>query len=226
MKILTHPKELTRENLGKWRKEFVKKIGRTTTRTDLDRLILAIERREFKNKIADWTEVIFEDVTGKVTDEYRSEEFEISEFEGKILDRNQNLKNKEIKKSALKEENGEWTLDGSLEEISRGGEAVVFKETISGLQVAVRVACFDSALFTGDMEDCSFQWHLSKGYLISSFSSNPWGSGQNSRFVRKVGNLVLKVLIFSKKNCPKNIDINSQNEALNMLVQNKGHLAI
>ena len=29
--------------------------------------------------------------------------------------------------------------------------------------MAVRVACFDSALFTGDMEDCSFEWNLSKG---------------------------------------------------------------
>jgi hypothetical protein len=29
-----------------------------------------------------------------------------------------------------------------------------------------------------------------------------------------------------KKVCPKHIDINSQNEALNMLVKNLGHLAI
>ena len=67
MKILTHPKELTRENLQKWRKEFVKKIGRTTTRTDLDRLILAVERREFENEhLAGWTNVTFENEKGKV----------------------------------------------------------------------------------------------------------------------------------------------------------------
>jgi hypothetical protein len=177
MKILTHPRELTRENLEEWRKIFVIKIGRTTTRTDLDlgskseihslsRLILAVERREFRNvNMGKWTEVIFKNGTGKVTGEYGSEEFEISEFERKILDQNKNLKNQEIEKSALKEENGDWNLDGSLKEISRGGEAVVLEETIAGLKVAVRVACFDSALFVGDMEDCSFQWHLSEGDL-------------------------------------------------------------
>ena len=165
MKILTHPRELTREKLEEWGKEFVKKIGRTTTRTDSDRLILAVERREFRyHPLAVWMAVIFDNIKGKITtEEFGSEEFEISEFERKILDKNQNLKNTEIKKSALEEENGNWNLKGELKEISRGGEAVILEETIAGLKVAVRVACFDSALFTGDMDDCSFEWHLSKG---------------------------------------------------------------
>jgi hypothetical protein len=164
MEILTHPKELTRENLEEWRKEFVKKIGRTTTRTDLDRLLLAVERRDFEDQwMGNWTEIIFENGKGKVTGEYDSEEFEISEFERRILDRNENLKNTEIIKSALIEENGEWTLDCLLKEISRGGEAVVLEETISGQKVAVRVACFDSVLFTENMDDLSFEWHLAKG---------------------------------------------------------------
>jgi len=38
------------------------------------------------------------------------------------------------------------------------------------LEVAVRVACFDSALFVGNMDDCSFNWHLSKG----DFFKNLW----------------------------------------------------
>jgi hypothetical protein len=160
---------LTRDNLEEWRKEFVKKMTRTTTRMDLDRLILAVDRREFEiEEMGKWTEVIFENEKGKVRekDGYSitySEEFEISEFERKILEQNQNLKNTEIKKSALTQENGEWTLESPLKEISRGGEAVVLEETIEGLKVAVRVACFDSALFVGNMDDYSFNWHLSKG---------------------------------------------------------------
>ena len=171
MEILTHPTDLTRDNLEQWREQFVKKIGRTTKRTDSDRLILAVERREFEDRdlktrkhMAVWQEVIFENEKGEVRDERgRSEKFKISEFEQKILDQNQDFKNQEIKKSALKEENGEWKLDSSLQEISRGGEAIVLEETIAGQIQAVRVACFDSALFTGDMEDYSFNWHLSKG---------------------------------------------------------------
>ena len=171
MRISTHPKVLTRDKLEKWRKEFVKKMRRTTTRTDFDRLLLAVDRRQFeKDWMAGWTEVTFENEKGKVTDKNGdSEEFEISEFERKILDQNQNKKKIELKKSALKEENGEWTLDCSLKEISRGGEAVVLKETIAGLKVAVRVACFDSALFVGNMNDCSFDWHLSKGDFLKIY---------------------------------------------------------
>jgi hypothetical protein len=167
MEILTDPRELTREKMEEWREEFVKKVKRSTTRTDLDRLILAVDRREFENENwAGWTEVIFQTGKGKVTDEYgRSGEFEISEFERKILDQNQNLKNREIKKSALKEDEGEWNLDCSLKKIASGGEAVVLEETIAGLKVAVRIQCFDSAVFTGDMENFSFEWHLSKGDL-------------------------------------------------------------
>ena len=100
MKILTHPKELTRDNLEKWRKEFVKKIGRTTTRTDLDRLILAVERRKFKkDHMATWTEVTFGKNKGQVKTKDSWEEFQISEFERKIIEQNQNLLNKEIKKN-------------------------------------------------------------------------------------------------------------------------------
>ena len=140
-------------------------MERTTTRTDSDRLILAVDRRKFeKDLMGGWTEVTFEDGKGEVTrEDGYSEEFEISEFERKILDKNQNPKITKLEKSALTQENGEWTLDCSLKEISQGGEAVVLKETIEKLEVAVRVACFDSALFVGNMDDCSFEWHLSKG---------------------------------------------------------------
>ena len=165
MRISTHPKELSRENLEEWRKEFVEKVKRTTTRTDSDRLILAVERKEFGDEwMAEWTEVIFDNDKGKATTKLgSSEEFEISKFERKILDRASNLKTRKILRSDLEEENGEWQLDKSLKKISSGGEAVVFEEIISGLKVAVRVACFDSALFVEDKEKYKFEWHLSKG---------------------------------------------------------------
>jgi hypothetical protein len=164
MEILTHPRELTRKNLEKWRNEFVKKLARTTTRTDLDRLILAVERREFENLLmAEWTEVIFEDRKGKVMARYGSEEFEISKFELKILEQDKNLKSGKILRSDLKEENCRWQFDKSLKKISYGGEAVVFEEIIAGIKVAVRVQCFDSELFTGGMEDYEYEWHLSNG---------------------------------------------------------------
>ena len=138
MEILTHPRELTRENLEIWRKEFVKKIGRTTTRTDVDRLILAVDRRTFVEDdifalFPTWTKVIFEDRKGKVTKENgSSEEFKVSEFERKILERNQYLEKREIAKSELKEEQGEWQLDKTIKEISFGGEAIVLEEIIAG----------------------------------------------------------------------------------------------
>jgi hypothetical protein len=166
MEILTHPTDLTRDNLELWREQFVKKIGRTTKRTDSDRLILAVERREFnKHDMTQWTEVIFEDGIGKITGKYASEEFIISEFERKILEKNQNqkLNGRITKKSELKEEDVEWQLENSLKKISSGGEAVIMEEIISGLKVAVRVQCFDSLLFTGDLKEYEFVWHLSNG---------------------------------------------------------------
>ena len=100
----------------------------------------------------------------QVSTEYgRTEKFEISEFERKILERDQNLKARKIRKSKLKEEKGEWQFDTTIKEISSGGEAVVLEEIIAGKKVAVRVQCFDSALFTGDMEEYEYEWHLSNG---------------------------------------------------------------
>ena len=54
------PKELSRENVEKWLTEFTKKLKRTTTRTELDRLILSIDRKKFDNAdLAGWTEAYF-----------------------------------------------------------------------------------------------------------------------------------------------------------------------
>ena len=162
MKI-THPSELTRENVEKWGENFVKKAKRTTTRTELDRLILAVERRQFKDDdVARWTEVVFDAGKGEVQVSWGSEDWNISTFEKKILDANPGLLRR-IERTELKEENGEWQL-GSMKIISSGGEAVVLEETIGGLEVAVRVQCFDPFLFTKKaIGQYQFEWHLSGG---------------------------------------------------------------
>ena len=68
MKVNTHPKELTREAVEKWLENFKKKLKRTTSRDDLDRLILSVERSEFKDDgCGQWIEVIFEDEKGRVS---------------------------------------------------------------------------------------------------------------------------------------------------------------
>ena len=56
----------------------------------MDRLILAVERREFEHgAMAGWTKVIFENAKGKVWDDGNPRDFEIFEFERKILEQNQ-----------------------------------------------------------------------------------------------------------------------------------------
>ena len=164
--MINQPIELTRENLENWGKNFVKKVKRTTTRTELDWLILAVERREFKSDyMARWTEVVFDAGKGKVEAGFNgSEDWNISTFEKNILDANPGLLRR-IERTELKEENGEWQL-GSMKIISSGGEAVVLEETIGGLEVAVRVQCFDPLLFTKGIAGYDFEWHFSEGEFL------------------------------------------------------------
>ena len=167
--MINQPKELSRENLKKWGENFVKKVKRTTTRTELDRLILAVERRQFKNDLSgEWTEVVFDAGKGEVkAGRWCSEDWKISTFEKKILDAHSGLLRK-IERTELKEENGEWQL-GSMKIISSGGEAGVLEETIGGMEVAVRVQCFDPFLFTKGIDKYEFEWHLSGGeFLVPS----------------------------------------------------------
>ena len=169
MKI-TQPRELTRENVEKWGENFVKNVKRTTTRTELDRLILAVERRQFKdNRMGEWTDVVFDAGKGKVTADTMfgilSEDWNISTFEKKILDANPGGLLRRIERTELKEENGEWQL-GSMKILSSGGEAVVLEETIGGLEVAVRIQCFDPLLFTKGIAGYDFEWHLSEGEFL------------------------------------------------------------
>ena len=163
---ITQPIQLSRENLEKWGENFVKKVERTTTRTELDRLILAVERREFKQSyMAKWTKVVFDDAKGEV----RKDDWDISSFEKQILDANKDFR-RNINRAELNEENGEWKTasmkSNGLKIISAGGEAVVLEETIKGMEVAVRVQCFDPFLFTRGIEEYEFEWHLSGGEFL------------------------------------------------------------
>merc|ERR1712176_370603 len=182
MRIETHPEQLSRANLEIWRKDFVKKLKRTTTRTDQDRLILAIDRREFEDwTMAEWTEVIFGNEKGKVsyTDKYgdfESEEFNLSDFERKILAKNENLRNQKIEKSSLKAEDGDWNLKG----IS------------SCLEYAVRVTCFDSALFTGDTMDYSYEWHLSEEFKVAENEKTTGAIPHHDNVIKNFANCEIK----------------------------------
>ena len=168
--ISSHPRELTRENLDKWLEEFLKKIKKTTSRRQLDRIILAVERRQFRSdRMGRWTEVTFKDGKGRVVRENGdSEEWTISCFERKIIEASPDLVRK-IDRSELKEETGEWKLDETLKTISTGGEAIVLEEEIGGLEVAVRVQCFDPELFTRELDGYDFEWNLSKGQFWNCF---------------------------------------------------------
>ena len=97
MQISTHPKELTRESVKNWLQTFQKKLKRTTSRDDLDRLILSVERMEFDdNRCALWEQVIFQNGKGKVFcqdvfGDVRSEECTITSFQKTIVSKNRSL---------------------------------------------------------------------------------------------------------------------------------------
>ena len=154
----------------------MKKLKRETTRGDLDRLILSVERMDFEdNHCAVWTDVIFENGEGKITYDRYGEKaiktWKISPFQKKILDTNDDFEGRNIRRSELKEENGQWYLDPHLckRMISSGGEAIVLKEQFEQLEAAVRVQLFDPAIFTKNNNMLDFKIHLSKGKKIILF---------------------------------------------------------
>ena len=84
----------------------------------------------------------------------------------KISNPGPDLNGKWIKKLELKAEEGEWEdVDGF---ISAGGEAIVVKQDLEGLEVAVRVQVFDPKLFTEEkaFENFEFVIHLAKGLRV------------------------------------------------------------
>ena len=160
---------LTKECIKKWQENFTKKLERTTSRKALDRLILSVDRVDFDNvEGAAWTKVKFINGRGHVAYKDGQTEFEVTPFQKKLLlDKNviEKYRDTWIPKSKLEEENGEWKDSEST--VYVGGEAIVFKESIGNVEVAVRVQAFDSALYTPECSDDQliYETHLSTGKI-------------------------------------------------------------
>ena len=158
---------MNREILAEWFAEFHPKLKRTTTRTNLDKLLLSVERKDFRiDEMACWTEVDFKNCRrrkAEVRYGTEKEEWVLTPLEIKILKNNRHFLGQKFERSALKEENGEWQLDSSLTVVSEGGEALVLKESIGGNIFAVRVQIFDPFLFTNGLSEYGLDWHLLTG---------------------------------------------------------------
>ena len=162
---------LSKECVEQWREKFTKKLKRTTSRNALDRLLLSVDRVDFDNlEGAGWTKVKFENGRGLVVFKNGQTEFEVTPLQKNLLsDKNviEEFKDKWIPKSKLEEETGEWEDYDSESIIYEGGEAIVFKESIENVKVAVRVQAFDSALYTPECSDDQlfYDVHLPSGKM-------------------------------------------------------------
>ena len=167
---------LTKQQVEKWRESFTKKLKRTTSRNDMDRLLLSVDRTFFDDdKGAGWTKVKFENGRGRVKYKNGETGFKITPFQEKLLSKENVQKEIEglkddfwIPKSKLDEETGVWiTEDDSKSTVHVGGEAVVYKEIIGKKEYAVRVHAFDTAIFTLKCSDNDLVYdiHLSTGKM-------------------------------------------------------------
>ena len=162
---------LSKECVEQWREKFTKKLKRTTSRNALDRLLLSVDRVDFDNlEGAGWTKVKFENGRGLVAFKNGQTEFEVTPLQKNLLsDKNviEEFKDKWIPKSKLEEETEKWKDYNSKSMIYEGGEAIVFKEYIENVKVAVRVQAFDSALYTPECSDDQlfYDVHLPSGKM-------------------------------------------------------------
>ena len=127
---------------------------------------MSIERTDFNNtESAGWSEFIFENNVGKVSDKVNPEsKWQATLLQKKILESNYDCRANFIPRSELKEETGSWQLNDSLKKklISEGGEAIVIMEEIEGLEVVARVQVFDPLVFTKN-DEIIYNIQLSKG---------------------------------------------------------------
>jgi hypothetical protein len=165
---------LTKKQVEKWQESFTKKLERETSRNDMDRLLLSVDRAYFDDdKGAGWTKVKFENGRGRVKYKNGETGFKITPFQEKLLSK-ENVK-KELKddnwipKSKLDEETGVWITKGndSKSIFHAGGEAVVYKEIIGAKEYVVRVHAFDTAIFTPKCsnDDLVYDIHLPTGKM-------------------------------------------------------------
>jgi len=160
---------LSKECVEQWREKFTKKLKRTTSRNALDRLLLSVDRVDFDNlEGAGWTKVKFENGRGLVVFKNGQTIFEVTPLQKILLSDKkviEEFKDKWIPKSKQEEETGKWEDYNSQSIIYEGGEAIVFKESIENVKIAVRVQAFDSALYTPECSDDQlfYDVHLPSG---------------------------------------------------------------
>jgi len=163
--------------IEKWLKGFLAKLKRTSTRTEKCRLILAVERMQFKNDdfAAVWTHVQFGEENVEIFNKYKEslQKLKLTEFQKQLLKSNAALKNQLIGHSEIKEENGEWNIPADLKNkiVSEGGEALVFSEKFGIFETAVRIQIFDPFLFTNNFGLDLLTWKISfeKGKIFFIF---------------------------------------------------------
>ena len=175
-------RENGKKEIEKWLEGFLAKLKRTSTRTEKCRLILAVERMQFKKDVyaALWNHVQFGEENGEIFDTRKFafkkslQNIKITEFQKQLLKSNPALKNQLIRHSEIKEEKGEWQIPAELKTkiISEGGEAFVFSEKFGILETAVRIQIFDPFLFTNNFGLDLLTWKINfekgKIYFINS----------------------------------------------------------
>ena len=170
MLVPDHPEQLSRENINKWLVKFLPKLKRTTSRTEMCRLICSIERKNFTiDEYAQyWREVTFDNGKCRVrAKNLLIDESELTLLQAMTIKSNPHLHGTLIQRAELRAERGSWRLSAPLTSkvISEGGEALVLSQTIAGYEIAVRVHAFDPFLFTDKekLQNITIAMHLSSG---------------------------------------------------------------
>ena len=155
-----------KDEIKNWLKKFLRKLKRKTSRTNKCRFILSVERQIFDDDdfALKWDEIIIEaggsEFQLKNYSETWKKTFEASKYQKELIEkifqeekayrrRNEILI---IERSELREENDQWDFEG-LEKQNEGGEAILFFHQFEDEddELAIRVQCFDPALFTEDL---------------------------------------------------------------------------
>ncbi|CBY10866.1 unnamed protein product [Oikopleura dioica] len=167
-------REVLRDKINEWVKLFLPKLERESTRTEKCRLIASVERNEFgyHSNAAIWRFCKFVGKNGIIFYENKRQiqKFKATSLQKNILRRNPTLKNVFLDRSEIKKENGNWNLKNELKDelLSEGGEAIVLNQKFGENLMALRVAVFDSFLFTKQFGAGQIKFRT---HLISDFGT-------------------------------------------------------
>ena len=112
---MEEPEEvLSFEIVEKWLVNFTQRLNRTTSRGDLDRLILSVERTDFQSDFnGTWKSFICQNGEGKVASVHKlvdGNKWNLTNFQKIILEKNPEFEGMNISRSQLREETGEGIL--------------------------------------------------------------------------------------------------------------------